>query len=223
MSNFLDLFMHLDRKLGPILKEHGSATYFFLAAVLFFQTGVILTPFLPGDSLLFAVGIFCHPDKSSLNVWATFAILMLAGFLGTSMNYYIGMFFGASLFKDDNARLFKKSHLAKTHEAFEKHGKLAMVLAPFVPVVRTFAPFAAGLGKMPFSTFITYAMGGLFIWIGVFLIGGYTIGSIKVVQDNFGLAVILIIVVTGAPLVWETGKAYLESKRPSASGSGDQA
>ena len=216
MSKLLDLFLHLDKKLGPFLQEHGTATYFILIAVLFCQTGVILTPFLPGDSLLFAVGIFCHPEKSSLNIWLTFAALMAAGFAGTTLNYFIGMFFGHELFRNDDARIFKKSHLAKTHEIFEKHGRLAMVLTPFVPIVRTFAPFAAGLGKMPYWRFIGYGMAGLTLWIGLFLFGGYFIGNIKAVQDNFGLAVILILVVTAAPLAWEGFKAYRENRTPPA-------
>jgi membrane-associated protein len=212
MSQLLDLFLHLDKKLGPLLQQHGTTAYFILAGVLFCQTGVILTPFLPGDSLLFAIGIFCHPDKSSLNIWLMFVLLMAAGFLGTSLNYFIGMYFGEGLFRSDDAKVFKKSHLAKTHEMFEKHGRIAMVLTPFVPIVRTFAPFAAGLGKMPYGRFIGYAMLGLTIWIGLFLFGGFFIGGIKVVQDNFGLAVILILVVTGAPLCWEGFKAYRESR-----------
>lgn len=216
MHDLLDLFLHLDRKLGPVLQHHGTATYLILAGAIFCQTGVILTPFLPGDSLLFAVGIFCHPDKSSLNIWLTFLALMLAAFLGNSFNYLVGKFFGVELFRKEDSKIFKKSHLDTTHQAFEKHGKLAMTLAPFVPIVRTFAPFAAGLAKMPFGTFIGYGMAGMTLWIGIFLFGGYFIGSIKVVQENFGIAVIVILVVTAAPLLWETWKAYRESKAAKA-------
>jgi membrane-associated protein len=216
MSEALDFLLHLDKKIGPILQQHGTATYWILAGVLFCQTGVILTPFLPGDSLLFAVGIFCHPGKSQLNIGLTFLTLMAASLLGNTFNYFVGKFFGVELFRNDNSRIFKKSHLDSTHQAFEKHGKLAMVLAPFVPIIRTFAPFAAGLGKMPFGTFITYGMLGMTLWIGLFLFGGYFIGSIKVVQDNFGIAVIVILVVTAAPLLWETWKAYRENRAAKA-------
>jgi membrane-associated protein len=212
MSDLLDLFLHLDRKLDPLIQRYGPETYLILAAAIFCQTGVIVTPFLPGDSLLFAVGIFCHPDKSHLNIWLMFAALMVAALLGNSFNYFVGKFFGVELFRKESSKIFKKSHLDTTHQAFEKHGKFAMTLAPFVPIVRTFAPFAAGLAKMPFGTFLTYGMGGMTLWIGLFLFGGYFIGSIKVVQENFGVAVIVILVVTAAPLLWETWKAYRESK-----------
>lgn len=222
MSELLDLLMHLDKKLAPILQHYGTATYLILFLVVFCQTGVVLTPFLPGDTLLFAVGIFCHPEKSSLNVWLTFLILMAAAFLGNTFNYWIGRFFGVELFRKEESRLFKKSHLDKTHEIFEKRGRGAMVLAPFIPIVRTFAPFAAGLGKMPFGRFIGYSLAGMALWISIFLFGGYFVGHVKAVEDNFGLAVILILVVTGIPFLWEVWKGYRESKEQAAAGNGSK-
>ncbi len=216
MSELIDLFLHLDRKLGPILHKYGPQAYLILFLAIFLQTGVVLTPFLPGDTLLFAVGIFCHPEKSSLNVMVMFLVLMLAAFCGNTFNYYIGLFFGHELFRNENSRIFKKSHLEKTHELFEKKGNVAMVLAPFIPVVRTFAPFAAGLAKMPYGRFIFYSVAGMGLWIAIFLFAGYYIGRIKAVQDNFGYAVILILVITGAPLVWEVWKGYREGKAKEA-------
>ena len=217
MSNLIDLFLHLDHRLGPILHKYGPQAYLLLFVAIFLQTGVVLTPFLPGDTLLFAVGIFCHPDKSSLNVMLMFVVLMVAAFTGNTFNYFIGRFFGFELFRNENSKVFKKSHLDKTHDLFEKKGNVAMVLAPFIPVIRTFAPFAAGLAKMPYGRFIFYSVLGMALWIAIFLFAGYFIGQIKAVQENFGYAVILILVLTGAPLVWEVWKGYREGKRQEAS------
>jgi membrane-associated protein len=211
MHNLIQLAMHVDRQLGPIIKEHGQATYLILFAIVFCETGLVVTPFLPGDSLLFAVGIFCHPEKSQLNLLFTFAVFMLAAFLGDTSNYFIGKFFGHKLFVNENSKVFRRSHLVTTHEFFEKHGKKTIILARFVPIVRTFAPFVAGMGEMPYLRFISFSVFGTSMWVALFLFAGYFIGGIKAVEDHFGLAVMIMVVVTGAPLIWEVYKGTKES------------
>jgi membrane-associated protein len=212
MRNLLEFAMHIDKHLGPVIREHGQTTYLILFAIIFCETGLVVTPFLPGDSLLFAIGIFCHPEKSQLNIVATFAVLMAAAFLGDTSNYFIGKFFGVQLFRNENSKIFKKHHLATTHEFFEKHGKKTIVLARFVPIVRTFAPFVAGMGEMPYPRFIGFSILGTGLWVAMFLLGGYFIGQIKAVENNFGLAVLIMVIVTAAPLGWEVYKGIQENK-----------
>jgi len=218
MRGLLDFALHLDKHLKTVIHDHGTATYAILAAIIFCETGLVVTPILPGDSLLFAVGIVCHPGADSLNVFVTFGVLMLAAFCGDTCNYFIGWFFGYELFRNEKSKIFKKSNLEATHEFFEKHGRKTIILARFVPIVRTFAPFVAGLGKMPYGRFITFSIVGTAAWVAIFLFGGYYIGQIPVVRDNFGVAVIVMVLVTGAPLVWEVYKGYRENKLKKAKG-----
>lgn len=217
MPKILDLILHLDKYINEIIQQHGTATYLILFAVIFCETGLVVTPFLPGDSLLFAVGIFCHPEKSQLNVFAMFFVLCTAALMGDSVNYFIGKTSGHKLFKNENSKVFKKSHLAKTHEFFEKHGRNTIILARFVPIVRTFCPFVAGMGQMPYSKFITYSIAGAVLWVGLFLFAGYFIGQIPAVHDNFSVAILVMVVVTGAPLVFEVYRNWKESKKEKAS------
>jgi membrane-associated protein len=212
MRNLIDFAVHIDKHLGPVIREHGQATYLILFAIVFCETGLVVTPFLPGDSLLFAVGIFCHPNKSQLNVVLTFAVFMMAAFLGDTSNYFIGKFFGIRLFRNEESKFFNKAHLETTHEFFEKHGKRTVVLARFVPIVRTFAPFVAGMGAMPYPRFIGYSILGTGLWVAIFLFAGFFIGQIKVVEDHFGIAVLVMVVVTAAPLGWEVYRGQQESK-----------
>jgi len=213
MPNWIDLILHWDKKLGPVLQKYGPEAYLVLFLAIFLQSGVVLGGFcLPGDTLLFAVGYFSHPDKTSMNPYLLAVVLILAGFTGNAFNYFVGGTFGHTLFRNENARFFKRSHLEKTHELFEKRGNVAMVLAPFIPVVRTFAPFAAGLAKMPFQRFIGYSQTGMALWVCLFLFAGYYLGEIPVVKNNVDVAVVLILIVTGTPFVIEVWKGYKESK-----------
>ena len=214
----LEFVLHLDKHLRTVIHNHGAATYGILAGIIFCETGLVVTPILPGDSLLFAVGIVCHPGPDSLNVYLTFAVFMLAAFLGDTCNYVVGYFFGFELFRNENSKIFRKSNLDATHEFFEKHGRKTIILARFVPIVRTFAPFVAGLGKMPYTRFITYSIVGTGLWVAMFLFGGYFIGQIPAVKNNFGVAVIIMVLVTGAPLVWEVYKGIRENRLQKAKG-----
>jgi membrane-associated protein len=216
MGNLFHAVMHIDQQLGHIIRDHGQATYGILFAIIFCETGLVVTPFLPGDSLLFAVGIFCHPEKSQLNIGVTFLVLMAAAFIGDTCNYCIGKFFGAHLFRNEKSKFFNRAHIQTTHEFFEKHGKKTIVLARFVPVVRTCAPFVAGMGAMPFPRFIGFSVLGTTLWVVLFLFGGYYIGAIKQVNENFGLAVLVMVVVTAAPLGWEVYKGFKENQSKKA-------
>jgi len=218
MSGLIDFVLHFDKHLGTFIQQHGTTTYGVIAAIIFCETGLVVTPFLPGDSLLFAVGIFCHPEKSPLNVYAMFGLLMLAAFLGDTCNYWIGFFFGVELFRNEKSKIFRRSNLDKTHEFFEKHGPRTIILARFVPVVRTFAPFVAGIGEMPYSRFISFSIVGTGLWVAIFLFSGFFIGRIPAVENHFSLAVAIMVLVTGAPLVWEVYKGIRESKRSKAEG-----
>ncbi|HWD39104.1 MAG TPA: DedA family protein [Fimbriimonas sp.] len=213
---FLDFVIHFDHHLKPFIQEHGTGTYLILFLIIFAETGLVFTPILPGDSLLFAVGVFCHPEKSQLNVWLTFVLLMTAAFIGDTTNYCVGRFFGHKLFRNEKSKIFKKSHLTTTHEFFDKHGKKTIVLARFVPIVRTFAPFVAGLGKMPYPKFITYSVCGTGAWVAIFLFSGYFIGQIPAVEQHFTLALLIMLVLTASPLAWEVYKGFRENKAAKA-------
>jgi membrane-associated protein len=212
MNNTLYFLLHLDKKIGVVINEHGTGTYLILFAIIFAETGLVVTPILPGDSLLFAVGIFCHPGKSVLSVYLTFGVLMGAAFLGDTTNYFIGQFFGHRLFKREDSKIFKTSYLVTTHEFFEKHGRSTVILARFVPIVRTFAPFVAGMSDMPYRRFIGFSILGTALWVSLFLFGGYFLGALPIVSDHFGVAVILMVLVTAAPLVYEVWKTHRENE-----------
>ena len=212
MSNTLHYLLHLDDKIGQIINQHGTAAYLILFGVIFAETGLVVTPFLPGDTLLFAVGLFCHPEKSQLNLGLTFLVLLLAAFCGDTSNYFIGQYFGKSLFKNKDSKIFKQSYLETTHEFFQKHGRKTIILARFVPIVRTFAPFVAGLGDMGYAHFIAFSIAGTSMWVALFLFGGYFLGDLKVIKDNFGFAMILMALITGLPLVLEVWRSHRENE-----------
>ncbi|RYG23634.1 DedA family protein [bacterium] len=205
----IDFLLHIDKHIGELIRQHGTLTYAILAAIVFAETGFVVTPFLPGDSLLFAVGIFCHPSKDyHLNFGIMFAVFMFAALGGDNVNYWLGRTVGDRLFKNEKSRFLKRSNLDKTHAFFEKHGKKTIVLARFVPIVRTFCPFVAGMGKMPYKEFLLWSVIGAFLWVGIFLTAGYAVATIPAVQKNFSLAVVAMVVVTGAPLLWEVWRSH---------------
>ncbi len=210
----LDFVLHIDKHIAELIKQHGAMTYVFLGLIVFCETGLVVTPFLPGDSLLFAAGLFCiaKQEAGSLNVYVAFATFMIAALCGDNLNYLIGRSFGKKLFKHENSKIFKKSNLDKTHEFFDKHGKSTIILARFVPIVRTFAPFVAGMGEMPYRIFLMFSVVGAFLWVGIFLAAGYFLGQIPAVKDNFEIAVIAMVAVTGVPLIWEVIKARRENR-----------
>lgn len=203
----IDLFLHLDEYLDTIITQYGAWTYGILFVVIFIETGLVVMPFLPGDSLLFAAGTFAA--LGSLNVWFLAVLLMAAAVLGDAVNYSIGHYLGERAY---SIKWIKKEHLEKTHAFFEKHGGKAIFLARFVPIVRTFAPFVAGIGKMSYAYFATYNVVGGISWVAIFTFLGYFFGNIPFVRKNFELVIIAIILISVVPMFVEWWKARREAK-----------
>jgi len=197
---FIDFILHLDTKLPEIIQNYGTWTYGILFAIIFMETGFVVTPFLPGDSLLFAAGTFA--GLGSLNPWLLWGLLFVAAVVGDTVNYWIGHTIGPRAF-DQNIRFLKRDYLDRTQEFYEKHGGKTIVLARFVPIVRTFAPFVAGVGTMNYSRFIVYNVVGGFVWTGIFIWLGYFFGNMPFVQKNFELVIIIIILVSVLLMVVE--------------------
>lgn len=204
LRHALDFVLHLDAHLAEIVRDYGGWTYAILFAIIFAETGLVVTPFLPGDSLLFAVGALAATGP--LNLLFVIALLTAAAIIGDSVNYSIGARLGPQVF-DGRSRFFKREHLERTNQFYEKYGGKTIIIARFVPIVRTFAPFVAGIGAMNYTKFITYNVVGAVLWVWGITIAGYFFGNIPVVQDNFGLVVIAIIVISVLPGVFELVKS----------------
>ena len=206
-NKMLNFFLHMDTYLAQIIATYGAWTYAILFTVIFIETGLVIFPFLPGDSLLFAAGTFAA--LGALNIWVLLGLLMFAAVLGDTVNYSIGHYLGERAY---NIKWIKKEYLERTHAFFEKHGGKAIFLARFVPIVRTFAPFVAGIGKMDYSYFITYNLAGGVTWVALFTLLGYFFGNLEFVQKNFELVIIAIILISVVPMVYEWLKARRETK-----------
>jgi membrane-associated protein len=205
LKHLLDFVLHLDKHLGPIIQEYGAWTYLLLFGIVFCETGLVVTPFLPGDSLLFGAGAFAA--TGSLSIWILIAALIAAAVLGDTVNYWVGHFLGHKLLNARRIRVIKPEHLAYTHEFYEKYGGKTIIIARFVPIVRTFAPFVAGLGSMSYGRFMSYnAIGGV-AWVLLCTLAGYAFGRTEFVQKNFSLVVLMIIVLSLLPAVWEFWRA----------------
>lgn len=200
LQNLIDIFLHLDTYLDEVIRTYGVWTYALLFAIIFMETGLVVTPFLPGDSLLFAAGTFA--GIGSLNVFFLWFLVFVAAVLGDTVNYWIGSKVGPRAF-EGNVRFLKKEYLDQTQEFYNKHGGKTIVLARFVPIVRTFAPFVAGVGTMEYRRFIAYNVFGAFVWTALFVGLGYFFGNIPFVQKNFELVVIAIIFISIVPMVIE--------------------
>lgn len=194
---FLDLILHLDVHLAELIAQYGVWVYAILFVVIFAETGLVAFPFLPGDSLLFIVGAFAAAGKFDLALIA--ATLFSAAVLGDSTNYLIGRYFGLRLFSNPNSKVFKQSHLKQTHEFFERHGGRTLIMARFVPIVRTFAPFVAGLGRMTYLRFLSYSLAGGLFWVGSLVMAGYLFGNLEWVKHNLTLIIFGIIGISLLP------------------------
>jgi membrane-associated protein len=204
LKQFVDIFLHLDRHLAEVTRDYGTFTNVILFVIVFCETGLVVTPFLPGDSLLFTAGAIA--SLGNLNVWVLFLLLSAAAILGDTANYWIGKKIGPRAF-DGSVRFLKQEHLRKTEAFYERHGKKTIILARFVPIVRTFAPFVAGVGSMTYRTFIAYNVIGGVAWVAICVFSGYFFGNIPVVKRNFSLVVLAIIGISVLPLLWEWWKS----------------
>lgn len=209
VSIIINFILHIDTHLGAIIANYGTLTYIFLFLIVFAETGFVFTPFLPGDSLIFAAGAFAA--LGSFNVVFLLIMFWLAAFLGDTANYWIGHFFGQKII--DNPKLpINQSHIDKTQKFYDKHGGKTIFLARFIPIVRTFAPFVAGVGKMEYKKFILFNATGGFAWVGGFTLLGYFFGNLPSVKHNFSVVVLAIIALSVAPIIIEFAKAKLPKK-----------
>lgn len=207
ITTFIDIFLHLDEYLSLVIAQYGVWTYAILFLVIFMETGFVVTPFLPGDSLLFAAGTFAA--LGVLNPWTLFLTLIVAAVLGDTINYWIGHTIGPRAFSG-NVRFLKKEHLERTSAFYEKHGGKTIILARFVPIIRTFAPFVAGVGIMDYVKFITYNVVGGLAWVALFIFGGFYFGNLPFVAENFEAVILAIIIISLIPPVLEYFKARKE-------------
>ena len=199
IKKVIDFVLHIDAHLIEIVNNYGSATYLILFLVVFCETGLIITPFLPGDSLFFAAGAIC--SSSNLNIWVTVIVCLAGAIIGNTVNYSIGKRLGPALFKKES-RFFKKEYLEKTHAFYEKHGVKAVILSRFLPIFRTFVPFVAGIAGMNAATHFLYNVIGAILWVFIFVFAGFFFGQIQVVQDNFSIVMIAILIITALPAIY---------------------
>ena len=200
VRSIIDVFLHLDQHLSQVISRYGGWTHLILFGIIFCETGLVITPFLPGDSLLFAAGTFAA--LGALDLRLIVLLLVVAAILGDSVNYWVGAYIGPRAFSG-NVRFLRQEYLERTHAFYEKHGGKTIILARFVPIIRTFAPFVAGVGAMSYPKFLTYNVMGAVLWVGLFVLGGYFFGSIRMVRENFTLVILAIIAVSVTPIVFE--------------------
>jgi membrane-associated protein len=201
LKEFIDLFLHLDTHLQTVIQTYGTWTYVILFLIIFCETGLVVTPILPGDSLLFAAGAFAA--TGSLDLTWLLILLVIAAILGDAVNYAIGHFMGPKVFSRPESRFLKKEYLDRTHQFYEKYGGKTIIIARFVPIVRTFAPFVAGVGSMTYAKFASYNVIGALLWVGVCVLAGYAFGNIPIVKENFTLVILGIIFVSILPGIIE--------------------
>lgn len=215
LKQLLDFILHIDVHLAEIVRNYQTWTYLILFLIIFAETGFVVTPFLPGDSLLFAMGALIAGGNTGLNIWVMAIILMAAAILGNSLNYKLGSVLGAGVFKENN-KILKLKYYHQSHEFFEKHGGKAVVLSRFLPIFRTIAPFVAGIAKMPFGRFTWYNIIGGVTWIILLLFSGFLLGQIPIIKENFEIVIVFIAVVTFVPAIWAAVKSKMKPKKAAA-------
>lgn len=209
IAGFFDLLLHLDRHLLWVLQHYGVWIYALLFAIVFVETGLVVAPFLPGDSLLFVVGTLAA--AGGLDVFIVGGVLIAAAILGDSLNYAIGKYLGPKVFQRPDGRFFKREHLDRTHAFYDRHGGKTVVIARFVPIVRTFAPFVAGIGRMPYPRFLTYNIGGAVLWVVSLVGAGYFFGNVPFIKNNLTAVILGIIVLSLVPVIVETWRHRRQS------------
>ena len=197
IAQFIDIVLHLDKHLTWLVENYGTWVYVVLFAIIYCETGLIVTPFLPGDSLLFVAGTLAA--LGSMDIHLLFAVLVCASFLGDNTNYWVGRFLGPKVFRSERSRIFNRQYLDRTHAFYEKYGPMTIVIARFMPIVRTFAPFVAGIGRMSYPRFMAYSFAGSIFWIGFFAYGGYFFGNLPFVKKNLSFFIIGIVFLSILP------------------------
>ncbi len=213
LKKLVDFIIHIDRHLAEIIASYGLWTYGVLFLIIFAETGLVVMPLLPGDSLLFAAGAFCAKPETGLNVHLMAGLLLVAAILGDTVNYWVGRKIGPAVFKREDSIWLRKKHLDKAHAFFEKYGGRAVILARFVPIVRTFVPFIAGVGSMTYPRFMAYNVIGGFVWIYFFTYAGFMFGNQPFVQKNFKLVILAIIILSVLPIVVEFFREWQKSRK----------
>ncbi|HUH67245.1 MAG TPA: DedA family protein [Syntrophales bacterium] len=217
---FADFFIHLDRHLASIIQFFGGWTYFIFFVVIFCETGLVVTPFLPGDSLLFGLGTFAA--LGALNMEWLLVLLATAAVAGNMVNYAVGKFVGPKVFHKENSRFLNREYLNRTHDFYERHGGKTIVIARFIPIIRTFAPFVAGIGKMSYLRFTVYNVVGSVAWVALFISGGYYFGNLPAVRRNFTLVIFAIIVISVLPMIIGYVRSRCAGHRGSSTGTGSK-
>ena len=207
VGQFVDVFLHLDQHLNQWAADLGPWTYVLLFAIVFCETGLVVTPFLPGDSLLFAVGALAATEGSAIEVLPVTLLLIAAAVLGDAVNYWIGRRIGPKVFTRDDSIFLNKRHLVRTQEFYDRHGGKTIILARFVPIIRTFAPFVAGIGRMQYPRFLAFNVVGGIAWVVLFTVGGYWFGNLPSVESNFHYVILAIIGISVLPIVFEFWRA----------------
>jgi len=213
IKSLIDFILHIDIHLKEIVEQYGAGTYAVLALIVFAETGLVVTPFLPGDSLLFAAGALASPAESQLNVHLLALLLFACAVAGDSLNYWIGSRVGPAVFKREDSLFLRKKHLERAHAFFERYGGRAIILARFVPVVRTFVPFVAGVGSMRYAHFMAYNVIGGFAWVYLLTYAGFFFGAHPFIQDNFKLVILAIIILSIIPMLVEIARAWWQARR----------
>lgn len=211
IKGLLDFILHFDKHLDHAIVNYGEWTYGILGTIVFVETGFVVMPFLPGDSLLFAAGVFA--GRGSLNLWVLYGVLITAALCGDNVNYWIGRTIGPKVFKSETSRLLNKKHLERTHAFLEKYGGKAIIMARFVPIVRTCMPFVAGVGAMTYRKFLAFSIFAAFFWVGVCVTAGYWFGGLPFVRNNFEIVVIIIVLISVIPAVIEFIKHKKQARR----------
>jgi membrane-associated protein len=211
LPNAVEFLLHLDKHLFELCTQYGTWVYAILFVIVFCETGLVVTPFLPGDSLLFAVGSLAAIN--ALDLTTSILLMIFAAFLGDTMNYWIGEFVGPKVFQKENSRLLNKEYLVRTHRFYEKHGGKTIILARFLPIIRTFAPFVAGIGSMRYRRFIMFNVTGGVLWVLLFILAGYFFGSVPIVKNNFSLVIIALILIPGIPTVVEVIRMQVKKRK----------
>jgi Uncharacterized membrane-associated protein len=208
----IDFILHIDVHLAELVQDYGLWIYVILFLIIFCETGLVVTPFLPGDSLLFVAGTLAAIGGNHINVHLMILLLVVAAILGDACNYTIGKFFGERLFSNPNSKIFKQSYLRKTHEFYERHGGKTIILARFVPIIRTFAPFVAGMGNMTYRHFFSYNVIGAICWVPLFMYAGYFFGELDFVKNNLSVLIFVIIFISILPGVFEVFRQKIKKK-----------